>query len=465
MTSRSGGLLELVARGKKDVYFTTNPSTSFFHSIYTRVAPFSTEMYISKPRNIPDWGRWTEFEVEHRGDLVREFYLHIDLPTWLPPTVAALNPRGIVTDLSGVSYGYCNNIGFQVIDKIQVFNDQVLLHEIYGEYLDWRLRQSYALGTTYLVAAEIGSRTESPLAIGRSATIGSLRVPLPILGWQHLADPGLPLVALRGTRFRIRVLLRKLEDVVVASDGRLGPKPWDGMRLAVQSTKDGPVDTTSFVTLERSAMDSVHLSLEQNYVYVPSDVQVWLKSQKLVFPFLTSQFQSYTIEDNQLTAASVNNQGVFNFPMPIDFIGAVDRLLLGFRSEAATCAGQRTALSAVARTIRLNIANIDRIKQWPVATFREVTAYWKNRRLALDLDNPSQPEDLYTITFGGYDSDAPAGTLHFTRAALPTLYLTLAPIPYDRRNISRKTFALLYAESWNLFEVQYGRGKMMFDDS
>jgi hypothetical protein len=465
MAGHSGGLLELVARGKKDVYFTTNPSTSFFHSVYTRVAPFSTEMYISKPRNIPDWGRWTEFELEHRGDLVREFYLHIDLPTWLPPTVAAINPSGIVTDLSGVSYGYCNNIGFQVIDKIQVYNDQVMLHEIHGEYLDWRLRQSYSLSTTYLVGGEIGSRPETPLAIGRSATQGTLRVPIPILGWQHLTDPGLPLVALRGTRFRIRVLLRKLEDVVIASDGRLMPSPWNSMKLAVQATKDGLVDTTSYVTLDKSAMESVHLSLEQTYVYLQSDVQVWLKSQKLVFPFLTSQFQSYTIEDNQLTAASVNNQGVFNFPMPIEFIGSVDRLLLGFRSEAATRAGQRTALSAVARTIRLNIANLDRIKQNPVSTFREFTAYWKNRRLALDLNDPSKPAELYTLTFGGYDSEAPVGTLHFTRAVLPTLYLTLAPIPFDRRNISRKTFALLYAESWNVFEVQYGRGKMMFDDS
>lgn len=464
MTSRSGGLLELVARGKKDIFFTTNPKVSFFHNVYMKSAAFSKEIYVQKPRNIPDWGHTTEFELEHRGDLVREFYLRIQLPTWLPSAAMTVNPTGLVSDPSGVTYGYCNNIGFQMIDKVQVYNDQVLLHEIYGEYLDWRLRQSYSYGATYLVGAEIGSRDESPLAIGRAATPGLLRVPLPILGWQHLGDPGLPLVALRGQRFRIRVLLRKLEEVVVASDGRLHPAPWGGKPLAVQASKNGPVDT-SMVTLPRTAMKNIDLALESAQIYVPADVQVWLKAQRLTFPFLTSQFRSYIIEDNQMTAAATTGFANFSYPMEMDFIGSVDRLLLGFRSEAASCAGQRTTLIPAARSIRLNIANIDRVKTFPVSTFREVTAYWKNKRLALDLSDQLVAAEIYTLTFGGYDYEFPAGTLNFTRAVLPTLYLSLAALPFDTRNISRQTTALLYAESWNVFAISGGKGAMMFDDS
>jgi hypothetical protein len=470
MTDRSGGLLELVARGKKDQFFTANPSISFFHSLYTRAAPFTKEIYVSTPRNAPEWGKWVDFDIEHRGDFVKHFYLRIDLPTWLPSDVAAINPTGVVTDASGVTFGWCNNVGFQMLDRIQVFQDQLLIHESYGEYLEWRLRQSYGYTTTYLVAEEVGSRAETPLGIGRSATVGSLRVPIPIFGWQYLNDPGLPLCGLRKQRFRIRILLRKLEDLVVASDGRVGPQPWGGKPLLVQATRDGPV-LTDFKTLDRyPAMTKIGMSLEQTVLYVPKDVQLWINASTFRLPFQTVQFQQFTLEDNLMTAAYYNAGAVFQYPLNIDFIGSVDRLLLGIRSEASTLAGERTALrapdgAAFIKSVRLNIANIDRIKAWPVSVVREVTAYWKSQRMSLDLANPGLPQEIYTLTFGGFDSSAPAGTLNFTRASLPVLYVVLNSVPYDPRIISRRAFALLYAESWNVFEICNGVGKMMFDDS
>lgn len=462
MSSRSGGLLELVARGKKDVFFTSNPKTSFFHSVYKRAAPFSKEIYITKPRNIPDWGHWTEFELEHRGDLARAFYLRLELPTWLPGPAVDANMTGIVNDPSGITFGYCNNVGFQIIDRVQVFQDTVLLHEFYGEYLDWRLRQSYSMVTAFTLAQDIGARPDTALAIGRSATPGLLRVPLPILGWQHLYDPGFPLVCVRNMRFRIRVLFRKLSDVVVASDGRLRPSPWGGKPLCIQRTAGGPIDKSQ-VSLPLTAMKSLIASLESTQVYLPADVTMALKAQRHDIPFLSVQAQQTTIEDNMLTAAATPGFATFSMPIPVEFIGNVDRLLIGFRSEAATLAGQRSSLTPAARTVRLNIANIDRIKQWPMSVYREVNAYWKNARLGLEYSGAAQ--EVYTITFGGFDYEVPAGTLSFTRAVLPTLYLTLNSLPFDTRNISRKTFALVYAESWNVFSAENGKGRMLFDDS
>lgn len=469
MSSRSGGLLELVARGKKDVFFSANPLVSFFHSVYRRAAPFSKEIYVMPPRNAPEWGKIVDFDIEHRGDLAKHFYLRITLPTWLPPEAAAVNPTGVVTDASGVTYGWCNNLGLQMLEKIQIFQDQILIHEAYGEYLDWRLRQSYGYTTTYLVAAEIGSRVETPLAIGRSATNLSLRVPFPVFGWQYLNDPGLPLCALRKQRFRIRVHLRHYSELVVASDGRLAPQPWGGKPLRVQATEGGPINT-SLRTLSEPVMKGLNIMLEQTAVYLPKDVQIWFNSQTFRFPFQSVQHQQYTLEDNLMTAASQNPAAVYQLPLNIDFIGSMDRLILGFRSAAATEAGQRTNLRAsngkpFIRTVRLNIANIDRIKLSVLPIVREVTAYWKSQRMALDLANAEVPQEIYTLTFGGFDGTMPAGTLNFTRASLPVLYITLNNVPYDIRNISRKTYAELYGESWNVYEICNGVGKMMFDDS
>jgi hypothetical protein len=356
-----------------------------------------------------------------------------------------------------------------MLEKIQVFQDQILIHEAYGEYLDWRLRQSYGYTTTYLVAGEIGSRVETPLGIGRSATNISLRVPFPVFGWQYLNDPGLPLCALRKQRFRIRVHLRHYSELVVASDGRLAPQPWGGKPLRVQASESGPVDT-SLRTLDEPVMKGLHMMLEQTAVYLPKDVQIWFNSQTFRFPFQTVQHQQYTLEDNLMTAASQNPAAVYQLPLNIDFIGSMDRLILGFRSAAATEAGQRTNLRAsngkpFIRTVRLNIANIDRIKLSALPIVREVTSYWKSQRMALDLASPELPQEIYTLTFGGFDGAMPAGTVNFTRASLPVLFVTLNAIPYDLRNISRQTFAQLYGESWNVYEVSNGVGKMMFDDS
>lgn len=466
----TGGLLELVARGKKDLFFTANPNVSFFHSVYIRASPFTKEVYLTKPRNIPEWGRWVDFDIDHRGDLVKQFYLRIELPTWLPSVAVEANQCGIVTDASGVSFGYVNNVGYLMLKKIQVFQDQVLLHEVYGEYLDWRMRQMYDYTTSYAISGSVGYRPDTVVGISRSASQGMLRVPIPLLGYQDIDDPGFPTIALRNQRFRIRVHLRPLHEVIVASDGRLHPKPWDGKVLHIQRTKNGPIDTSQ-VTLPFVSMKHITMSLETTQVYVPSDVQVFLKASVLRFPFRHIQFHEYTLEDNVLTAAAYSALDTFNFPMPVDCIGSVDRVLLGFRTEASTFAGQLTNLRPPApadrfiRTLRLNIANIDRIKRWNSVVFREVAAYWKNDRMGLDINNTDLPQEIYTISFGGYDFRRPAGTLNFTRASLPTVYLTLHAIPFDVRNTSRKTSALLYAESWNVFEIAGGKGRMMFDDS
>jgi hypothetical protein len=315
----------------------------------------------------------------------------------------------------------------------------------------------------YIVGDQIGSRDESALSIGRSASLGTLRVPIPLLGWQDYSDPGLPLAALKSERYRMRVYLRRLEEVIVASDGRLGANPWN-MPVRAKAARDGP--TFESVSVKRSEM-KVDVSLESTCVYVQPDVQMYLKAQVLRIPFVHVQHYKYTIEDNLMTAAALSGSA-FYYNMTVDFIGSMDRLLLGFRTVASTRAGQRTNLrppngQTFVTDIRLNIANIDRLKKHPVSVFREVTSYWKNKRMALDLDNSSKPQEVYTLTFGGFDRKIPCGTLNLTRAVLPTIHITLASTPYDSRNISRETYALLYGEAWNIYEIRNGKGKFMFE--
>jgi hypothetical protein len=469
MSSASGGLLELVARGKKDVFFSANPQVAFFHSVYRKCAVFTKEIYVMKPRNIPEWGRYVDFDIDHRGDLMKNWHLRIQLPTWLPASLIAANNNGIVTDISGVTYGYCNNIGFQIIEKVQFFNDTVLIHETYGEYLDWRLRMSYEYGTTYLYNNSVGSRQETSLAIGRSSTAGILRVPLPFLGWQSIDEPGLPLTALRNCRYRVRIYLRHWKDLLTSSDGRLYPYPFS-ILLRVQKTRTEEPIVWPEKTLSVNSMKNIDISLETTVYYFSNSINVWLKATTFRFPFRNIQHFQYTLEDNIMNA--VSNGTNLIVPIKLDFSGPADRLLVGFRSDASTYAGQRNVLmppynintaSTYVSSMRLNIANLDRIKLWTPAFYREFTSYWKNHKMSLNTN--LKPDDIYVITFGDYDYNVPSGTLSFSRAVLPTLYINPAQIMYDIRNISRKTFVLIYCESWNVYEIANAKGRLLFDES
>jgi hypothetical protein len=452
-----GGVLELIARGKKDAFFTSNPKTSFFHSVYKKYSPIVEEFHLTAPRNPPEWGRWVEFELEHRGDLVRKFHLRITLPTWLPPDVAAVNPTSYVDDLSGVSYGYCNNIGYQVIDKIQVYQDQLLIQELYGEYLDWKVRQAVPTAQVLVMAASVGSRGETPMDVSRSATPGTLRVPIPLLGWENVGDPGFPTISVRNQRFRIRILLRNLEEVVVASDGRLKPTPWT-MALRVQKTKGGIQE--SFTPLSYpSVAKGITMYLETTQVYVTKDVQEWLRVSRWQIPYRTTQFLEFHVADNQMNAATT---AVANFTLPfsLDFTGAGARLFVALQRGAARKAGQRTALLKDAvRLLRMNVNNLDRMQSFPPEVYREVVAYWKHIRAPQDVGNPEEPQEVFTFVFGGRESPQPAGTLNFTRANIPLLWILFGPVSIDPRTLSRDLFVVTYLETFELLECEDGKGK------
>jgi hypothetical protein len=397
--------------------------------------------------------------------VARKYYIRLTLPTWLPDSLAAKNRSSIITDLSGVSYGYCNNIGFQMLEKIQFFQDQVLLQELYGEYLDWRLRQMNSIATTYVIAQGVGTRGESALDVQRSATPGLLRIPIPLIGWEAIGDSGFPMIAMRQQRFRIRILLRRLEDVVVASDGHAKPQPWN-IPLRVQLTQNGPIDTSSYRTLPNSSMaKGIGIALESTQVYVPRDVQEWFKIQKWEIPFRRAQLQEFTVEDNQWNAAATSSVTSFSLPFRLDFVGAVSRLLTGFQTQGARLAGQRTfLLENPIRAMRLNIANIDRVQSFSEQVFREVNAYWKNIRSSQDLANLNQFQNVFTVTFGARENKYPAGTLNFTSSTQPELWVTLNSVPIDPRTLTRRAYLICYVESWNIWQIQNGKGITSVDE-
>ena len=459
--STGGGLLDLVARGKKDTFFTQNPKVSFFHSVYQRSPAFTQEVRLTQSRNKSEWGRWTDFELESVGDIIKNPVLLINLPTWLSQTQAELNPTSLITDLQGIEFGYTQDVGATMIEKIQVFNDQIMIHEFWGQWLEWRT----AMQPNSSVYGGLGGRhAPLPGRIAKAATPKQLRVYLPILGNQTLDDPGFPIVALGGQRFRIRIFLRRLEEIIESSDSRLNPQPWDKtFRLKTSAADPG----YEFQTKPREHIGGPILTLETTQIYVPRDVQDFLKKTTLELPFIQNQLCQYTIEDSKFEP--VVNGATVIIPCELDFIGSVQRLTVGLQTVASIQAGQRYDVStpvggatSFIQSLRLNNGTRDRINQFSAQIYRDVANYYKN------LKEPREPNGLpfnvYTLTFGPSETTKPLGTFNMSRTFDSILYLELAPIAKDSRLDSRKSFIYVFAEAWNIFEIKNGKGKMLFAD-
>ena len=331
--TNEGALYELLARGNKDVYFFNDDfsSVSPYDNRYNPVPAQLHELRRIPPLNGADFGRTCEFEFEAAGEVFVDPTLVIDLPSWLPPHVAASNPKSVITDADGVSYGYTNGIGYFLFSKIQIYQDQLLLQEFTGDALYAASRARGSLSSAFLENKITGVHSGSALEIGRAATPGRLRLHLPLLGCQHPDDGGFPSIAARAQTYKLRVTLRRLEDLVEASDSRPKPVPWGRSDL-------GPV-----ATLQRTAIAPITLQLETRHIYVDPDTRERLTRSSLEIPF--SRLYENTFTYGAKDYEPLTRGAVANGTRRVDATHPAGRLLFWFHKTADLRANKYTKMT------------------------------------------------------------------------------------------------------------------------
>jgi hypothetical protein len=346
-----------------------------------------------------------------------------------------------------------------MIDKVQVYAGQYLLQEFWGQWLGWRAAMDKK-------AAVFGSVIGNSPSLCKRATPGQIRVYLPILGNQTEGDKGFPHLALSGQNFTIRVFLKRIEEVIEASDGRFNPSPWQKTLFQVSKSNEKP---TEFQTLPRSLIKGPTIILETTQVYLPRDAQELIKKTLIEVPFVQTQRIAYTIEDSKWNPFIASNTSM-QIPVTLDFVGATSRLMVAVQSDAALRSGQLYNVSPppgdstqFLQTLRLNTGSIDRLNEFDVTLWRDISNYYKNNRAP--SDQSGKPLNVYTMTFGGEnDSNQPMGTFNLSRSKTQVLYATLAPISIEPRSNSRKAYIIIFAEAWNLYEIKDGKGRLKFAD-
>ena len=445
MSANGGaGLLELVARGKKDTFFSGEPKISFFHSVYRRALPWLRETRYLIPRNEVDFGSYADFYLEPVGDFIKDIYLLINLPTWLPANIAALNGTSLVQDLSGNSWGYTNSCGYYCIDKIQLFQNQLMIYEDYGEAMYLRGKNRLKIDNSAVLSRLSGAiRTENAFALGlqRNATPGQLEIRLQLPCDNLHTDFGIPVGALQSFSMKVRVYLHPVSRIIQNTAGSLSPNPF-AKTFQIKTSSTGSF--TQFQTKDKKDFGKPHLQIRAQYVYIDGEAQRLLRDNEFYIPIKKCVKNEFTLEDYFFNSSSAPT-----LRKNMEIYGSAHRLQIVFQTSANYLAGACSDYSPVSgswfTTLTLLIHGFDRLGIYDPTVFETVTPYCHNNGIYLS--------NVYQLDLGSDDLGIPAGTLNFTEAEKPELQITMFDQIADPRTDLRKTYLRVYADTWDILFI------------
>ena len=495
-SSGQGALFELVARGVKDNYFVKDDKNSIFpyDASYGSSIPHLAERRTTVPITRTDFGRTFEVEIDAFGDIMTECAFEIDLPSWLPPmtlmqslgSLQPVDPSIVnnlypITALNGESYGYTNGIGYFLFESIQFYQDQFLLQEWSGDMLYAKQLTEGSYGSAGLaqhnagVSTEIGSTVRS---IQMRATPGHLRIYLPLPGMQCPGDPGFPLTALPYQTFRIKATLRKLEDLVICSNpATIKPTPWTQPSFQVAY----PTGSQTIVPLTRLQIGQPTILLSTVQHYISPEDQALLRSKPIQIPF-RKQFENvFTFGELDYIPLDKGGQAVAT--RYIDGRHPAERLFWFFRNYNALDQNRldvmyndyfdqgtqyptetqpyTTPYGSFYYSIKLNIAGKEREDPYSGLLWNQVVPFAKHERYSEHIGSMCwSTGDNYGKVYPA--SRSPEGTVNFSTADRPTMHIQLANITRNARLGQRKSEFRVIVESWNMYYVADGRGRLGF---
>ena len=464
-SSAEGSLFELLARGKKDTYFFSNDKSAivpFSYNMNTWPATLD-ETRQTQSLNIVDFGRSVEWEMEVFGDVLISAAFVIDLPTWLPVSIAPSNMNSRISDSSGTTYGYTQGIGAFLFEQIQFYQDQLLLQEFSGDFLYAWTHFHSSLNQESLALMELGGHRGSALDIQRNATPGRLTLRLPLIGCSHPDDGGLPLVSLPGQKYRLRCKLRRLEDLIESSSSSIKPTPWKQSDLAVV---DRNGIRKPFIPFTREGMAKPLITLETTQRYVRQDLQGLLKKTPNQIPFLRPFENKLSLDPTDYV--SVGNGGTSYITKRIDGRHPAESIMVFFQSEYRVERNQLWDFTNPLNpgdyynTLKLLIAAKDRESERDSLHWQDISAWAKCEK------TPGIPVSWISFTVGpsyGYKAPErrkPSGAVNFSNADKATLWMDIKDtLPSTTTGQKRVTMRCIVI-GWGVYRVEDERGTLVF---
>jgi hypothetical protein len=423
--SSGGANLQVIARGKQDVYLTGNPQKTFFKTVYARHTNFAVE---SKPiyfDGTPNFGQRITAVIPRAGDLLGKMYLHVRLPP--------------LKDALGNPVPYTHNIGHAIIKEISVQIGEQEIDRQTGEWMEISSRLRTSLDHRDAFDAMVSGTSVGDTSIYRVPTAitdwVSLMVPLQF--W-FCNNPGLalPLVALQYHPVRINIKLRPLSELALI-----------GINDIDECTRTSNVTTSPAGVLPTFTLwaDYIHLDVEERRRFVDNT-------------------HEYLIEQVQYTPITPVPRNTLNATIPIDFnhpvkelLWVVQKNLCRLRNEHFNWSNKSIFDGITSRpgdnlsTAVLMLDGKERFDKRDAPYFRLVQPYEHHSRVDLDYL-------IYCYSFALRPEDIqPSGSVNMTLMNTVNLNLELAnSIQEDGMSVT------VYGTNMNVLRIVTGLGGLLF---
>jgi hypothetical protein len=467
-----GALLDLIARGKKDTYFIQNDvsTKSWFKGSYQRRSPSARVIQTEYPTAPARFNNWADIPLPITGDVLLSADIRIQMPSWLPASIVALNTKQNVIKVQGQDgnfyrYGWTNGIANFLIQRWALYMDNIEIQQGWGDYNDWNADSETTHLQAPLIHASTGTHDGTAVSIQLNASPQEVLFRVPIAGCQSRTDTGLPLIALRNHRLFIRIWLLDKTVLVESEQTNTGsppeyescPAPWGSKPIQVLDNSGNQILSVSGErTVAEYNLGNPVVYGRFTILHLDSEMREIMRTIPHSIRYKQQNREDFTIANVDWPTQS---QQISRFTKRVELLGLYQRLLLSFRSYARVRQNKYRDITPTGNGEWLNrlsviINGAERILPWAPKIMRTLS---QNLQLERDVSRA-----LYFLIFGVSPDSEPAGPILLAQTNKVLLTMELAYIPLDPQFPTRQTFVSITGESWNIMDIQEGIASVRF---
>ncbi len=179
-----GALVQLVSFGSEDLIILGEPQITFFKNVYKRHTDFSIESIQNLFTDIPGFNTTNTIIIRRQGDLISKLYLEVTLPH----------------DINYTDSYWTNRIGFNLINRVELYIGKKLIDRIYGVWLHVWAELTHNTDMKQILNKMVGSTQNEGYSNGLSCNVPhTLIIPIPFFFSKHIGL-SLPLNAIRNNQ-------------------------------------------------------------------------------------------------------------------------------------------------------------------------------------------------------------------------------------------------------------------------
>ena len=414
-----GGLLQLVAMGKQDVFLTGNPQISFFKMVYRRYTNFAVESSRMYFDGTPNFGQRITCLIPRQADLLGPLFLEVQLPA-------------LTSAVDGSPVSYVNAIGHALIEEITFECGEQEMDKQTGEFMELWSQLSTPPGQKDAMDNMI-MRSNPYVA---PQWYGAQTLIIPLQFW-FCRNPGsyLPLLALQYHPIRINIKLRSLQGM--AYTGAAGSSP-----------------TCVPTVVNQASIQSI--LMWGDYIYLDTEERR---------RFVSTQHE-YLVEQVQYTPNVAIPANTAQLTVKMDFNHPIKELIWYVQRDAAVNCHEYfnyssltiTDVSPISRTDNMQDAKLqfdgqDRFETRNPSYFRLIQPYQRHT-------NTPVTSFIYVYSFALRPEDAqPSGTVNASRIDTMNLLISMNQMNTPAAGNCR---AVIYGTNYNVFRVIDGFGGLLF---